>query len=824
MRVRTRHALAFFFFSTLLTSGFLVPRMGIATAAPAQPGPAGASSAPSTLILSVVPPKLPADGASYPGVIVSLVSSTGKPTLGLADITVYLTSSQQNVGSVSPKAILKAGRDYAVANFSTTSTPGSTSITASSQGLTATSATLTTVTPSGFPTHLKVIPVPDSLLVNPMGTGTVLVEILDDVGLPAKAVSATAVTLSSSNNNVVNLPASSLTVPIGSVISKAKYLIGVIPGVATITASASGFNSGSGSVSVVGPSPFALKISAQPNPLPTSAHGRLVISLTDPQGNPARAPSDVSVSIRSSSNNVVSAQPTVTIPSGRIYAIAPFSSTANPGTANLTASSPGLKSDFAVVASTQPVTPVKLKLSVAPNPVLADSSGYSSVVVSLTDAGGNPALALFDISVTLTSSNSAVGNINNSVKITSGSSYALATFSSTFFVGSTSITASAQDLLSASGRATSYGPIPSKAVVQSLPNTLPADGGSYPVLKVMLQDASGSPALAPVGVVVQLASSRTNIASVNSSVIIGAGQTYALTNVATTISQGTANITASSSGFDSSSTSMTTISPAPSQLAVYVSPSTAIHSLGSDDALLAVQLQDSNSLPARARQDTSIVVTSSNSTVQMGPLQLSIKTGQDYALIHIGARSSRSGTLTASSGGLASASVTFAVNPLQLSASLTSSSPIVTVGTPAVLSLAVELLGAPLSGANVTFSTTLGHTSSVKGVTDATGQFTDTFMSQQAGVATITAAIYQPLLGNQTVSTTVLVSGASSGTSGGAAGGSLGALIAFLPIVGVVVFLAILGFAMRRIVRTRRASVDGDGDDFDQDEKKSLKS
>jgi hypothetical protein len=266
------------------------------TAAAASPPAQGAT--PASLFLSVVPPKLPADSGSYPSIVVSLQSSGGKASLALADTVVFLTSSQESVGGVSQQVTIPKGAGFAVANFTTSTTPGTTSISASSAGLSAVSTQVITVTPSGFATRLRVIPVPGSQIVNPTGKGTIMVETLDSAGFPAKATAAIAVTLSSSNNN--------LSVASGSVLSYATYDVGFFPGVATITGSASGFNSGSGTVTVQGPSPFAIKILAQPNPLATSSSGRLVVTLTDPQGNPARAPSPVSVAISSSNTTEVS--------------------------------------------------------------------------------------------------------------------------------------------------------------------------------------------------------------------------------------------------------------------------------------------------------------------------------------------------------------------------------------------------------------------------------------------------------------------------------------------------------------------------------------
>ena len=777
-------------------------------------------AAPAALVLTVVPPELPADGGSYPAVVVSLESSAAKATLALNDTVVFLTSSQESVGTVTHQVTISRGTAFALANFTATATPGVTSISASSNGLSAASTQVTTKTPSGFATTLSIIPVPGSQLVGPTNQGTVLVETLDSAGFPAKASASIPVTLSSSNNNVVSLPSASLTLATGSVLTPVPYDVGASPGGATITGSASGFSSGSGTVTVEGAAPSALSMFAQPDPVATSTAGRLVITLTDAGGNPAPAPSTISVAISSSNTSVVAPDQTATIAAGQIYAVASFISGPIPGTANLTVSSPGLVTDFALVNVAVPVQPSNLKLDTAPNPVLADKGSFDSVVVMLTDASGNPADASSGVSVTLSSSDSSVGSVSGSLYIPPGSSYAVASFSSTYFVGKTSITASAPNLQSATAMVRSYGPIPTKVIVQALPSKLPADGGIYSALEVMLEDTNGLPAIAPASVSVQLASSSPDIATVSSTVIIPPGQSYALTNVETTISPGMASITATSSGFSSSSTTLGTVSPAPSRLGVYVAPSDGTQSLGrGGDAILAVQLQDSASSPARARQVTQVVVTSSNSSLIAKPIHLNIPAGADYAWAPLTISQAGSGVLTASTAGLSSASTSLSELSVPVSVTLTTSAPIVAVGTQATVQLQVQVMGSPLQGASVTFTATSGSMSVATGVTDSSGQFTDTFIPSSNGVATITAVVEDPVLGNQTTGTNILVTlPGAAGTGTHAAKGGLGVIATILPIVIVLVVVVIIALGARRILKKRAST--GDGDESDEGEPK----
>jgi hypothetical protein len=770
------------------------------------------SATPVALVLSVIPPKLPADGGSYPAIVLSLQSSTKAASLALNETVVFLTSSEQGVGSVPSQVTIPAGAGFAVANFTATTTPGTTSILAHSVGLSSASAQVTTVTPSGFATHLSVIPAPGSQLLNPAAQGTVLVEALDSAGFPAKASSPIDVSLSSSNDNVVSLPATTLTLPTGSVLTSTPYDVGTAPGTDTITASASGFTPGSGVVSVQGTLPFALSVFAEPDPIATLTSGRLVVTLTDTEGTPAPAPVPITVAISSSNTSIISSDQTTTIETGQIYAVASFASGAAPGTANLTASSPGLKSDFATVTVARPTLPAKLTLLGAPNPVLANNGSYDSVVVALTDANGNPAVAPSNILVTLTSSSSIVGDIGGSLTIASGSSYAVASFTSTFFVGSTSITAIAQNLQSAMSTVSSYGPVPTQVIVQALPSTLPADGGQYSALEVMLEGASGAPAIAPTDVSVQLTSSSTDIATVNSTVVIGAGDSYVLAEVTTTISPGIANITATSPGYASSSAGFVTTRPGPSQLGFYAAPASAIQSLGQrGDAVVAVQLQDSGSAPARASQDTPVVVTSSNGSVMAKPIQLDIPAGADYAWAYVNASQPGETILTASSSGLASGNANLSVSSLPIVLTLTSSPPVVAIGSSATVQLQVDVLGSPVEGANVTLSATPGAMSALNGITDSTGQFTDTFIPAVDGVAIITALVQDPLFGNQTTGTNILVALAGAAGTGHAKG--LGSTVLIMVVALVAVVVVVIGLGARRVLKRRGKDPDEDEED-----------
>ncbi len=227
--------------------GILLVGLTLVGALPTSPTHAAASQslAPAALSLSPIPPKLPADNNTYPAVVVSVVDAGGQPTVALADINVSLTSSEENVGTITANVVIPAGETYAIANFTTTHTAGVTTITATTTGLTTASTVVTTVIAVGYPTHLVITAVPDTVPASAASTGNLILELEDDVGLPAKAITDVPISLYSSNTNVVNVTAATTVMKQGEYLKEINYTSGFVPGAAVITASATGFASGS---------------------------------------------------------------------------------------------------------------------------------------------------------------------------------------------------------------------------------------------------------------------------------------------------------------------------------------------------------------------------------------------------------------------------------------------------------------------------------------------------------------------------------------------------------------------------------------------------
>jgi hypothetical protein len=406
------------------------------------------------LALTIIPPKLPADGGTYPAIVVSLVDSNGLPSSALTDLMVFLTSSQTNTASVPDTVTIPAGSEYVVANAVTTSTPGTTSITASSHGLVSKFAQLTTATPSGFPSKLKVFVSPTSLLKR-ADSGSVRVELVDDAGYPSKALSSITVLLSSSNASIAGLDQSSLTLNPGDIYTTGTFHTFSNSGQAVITASSTGYGSGGAVVAIVlpcttscGASELLLKLVPATLPTDGGTYKALQVGLATSSGLPAVSSSDTIVQIFSDKPGIVSVPDFVTIPAGSISVLAALTTSSLPGHSSLTATSSSLLPGNANVTTVIPA-PSRVQEYLAPPSTFVTSIGNSPIlVVQLQDSNGNPARARIVTDITVTSSNKSIVKGPLSLTVPVGQDY-VSTLLAASGSGKSTLTSSAQGLVSA---------------------------------------------------------------------------------------------------------------------------------------------------------------------------------------------------------------------------------------------------------------------------------------------------------------------------------------------------------------------------------------
>jgi len=283
--------------------------------------------------------------------------------------------------------------------------------------------------------------------------------------------------------------------------------------------------------------------------------------------------------------------------------------------------------------------PAKLCLFAGSPSVLADNSTYQCIFVQLQDSNGKVARAVQDITIGLSSSLTIVGAVDSSITISKGETFSSANFTSTFYPGTTTISASATGFATVLSTITTVGPMPFTIAVYGFPATLPADGNSYPAIMVQLQDSTGLPARAPHGnVQIALTSSDTTIGTVSQSITIHEGETYAVANFNTTTKAQTeakietATVTAVSQGYSSNQVTITTTPVAlnPTKLKIFTGPSKVLADQNSYKQI-AVQLQNATGFAAKGSEDTMINIASSDSSIcQIESVK--ILTGQNYAL------------------------------------------------------------------------------------------------------------------------------------------------------------------------------------------------
>jgi len=363
------------------------------------------------------------------------------------------------------------------------------------------------------------------------------------------------------------------------------------------------------------------------------------------------------------------------------------------------------------------------------------------------DDAGLPSAAVSPMSVLLLSSNETVANVETtSITIAPGDIYETESFSTTGNPGTTQFSAEATGfktaettvtVVSATACGTSCGP--SELTLRVIPSTLPADSGSYEALEVGLATSTGLPAVSSSKTPVTLSSSSLSIISMPyTSINIPAGSISVLVGLTTTFVAGKANITAlpGINGLSLASVSVTTVTRSPSALQAYIAPPSLFVTPGGDRPILVVQLQDNSGDPAIAREQTEVTVTSSNSSMISGPINLNIGTGEDYAMTELSAYGAGQSILTVSSSGFNSSQVTLSLDRTPSVTSASSSSTSTT----------------PITYVTSTVEQTTTHTSTQ--VTTATQSVTSVFSTTfsttvstayQTSTVTVTAETYDSI-------------------------------------------------------------------------------
>ena len=399
------------------------------------------------LKLELSPPIITADGETHEIVVVQLETDNGYPYLAQQDVTVYLASSNLDIGLVDESVVVPAGRSYAKAVFNASYNSGISVITATAAGFT-TDEAIIQVMRSDFDAQLRVYAVPDVMPAVEDVVGRAVIQILDLEGTPYNTLQDVNVVLSSSNETVLTLQ-EAVTIEKGTNYVEVPFTINSeVPSEVTVFAHASNFEPGSDVVTTMNETgaPDGLRLYFGPSILlpDQSSHDIVTVQLMDSEGKPAEAETSTVVTMTSSNLNIATVDRTLTIPRGSYHATAQVRTRYVNGESTIAASSPSLDPQQGLL-TVQGAVPKILEIYTVPNRVIADGSSNMIITVQVQDEDGYPIKTERDIPLYLSSS-ATIGDVPVSATISKGDSYATVPFTSTTRTGEATIVVATQGI------------------------------------------------------------------------------------------------------------------------------------------------------------------------------------------------------------------------------------------------------------------------------------------------------------------------------------------------------------------------------------------
>ncbi len=397
----------------------------------------------------------------------------------------------------------------------------------------------------------------------------IYVQIQDSEGRPVILRTDLLVTLTSSNLDVGTVN-NKLIIPAGDTFSTAIFNTTHKPGVTTITASAPGFKAGMATLRTVNPysntsTPIGLRIHITPRIFPAikGLSGVISVQLLSSDNTPLTAYSDINVIITTTNTTVIRLPESITIKSGASYGSATFKITGRIGRAIITAQAQGYKPDNATVLVVKcGGEPTELALALNPKNLPPDNTYHKSLIIYLLDRNGEPTIAKKDIRIYLTTSNNKVAETEKYTVIMKGKYYTITRIRTKLETGTTVITASAQNLKTATVNLKVKGFKPSRLKVYTAPPLILADGRRKNIISIQIQDKNGLPIASWRDIIVYLSSSSINIGSVPSSIKIDKGESQATVYFTSTSNPGVTTITAQAQGLEAASATLqTTVLP-----------------------------------------------------------------------------------------------------------------------------------------------------------------------------------------------------------------------------------------------------------------------
>ena len=653
-----------------------------------------------------------------------------------------MSSSNLQIGNVTKSLLFPAGSVFINTYFYTTNSPGNTTISAFASGYRPANLVVSTAKVGGIPSALEVFLSPSQIPPDRKLNSTVVVEAVDIFGNPVNLANDTTIFLSSSDSEIGNV-SHSLVIARGQSFATTTFYPTYVAGQSIITASAPGFTSGSNVITTVGPTAGKLVVTVAPSIISTNKTETATVSIQLQDINsetPAIASSNVDVVITSSNTSVAQVlDPTITIPAGSSYESITISAGGSPGVANITAAAQGyLKSSALVqaVKTVSKVTPNKLFVSFAPGILLPNDTRYEGAVIVelqwVNQSTGTviPAYSTSGVTVYVRSSNNQSMLVDpEPLTIPAGATHASLYVDSTFLPGTAEITAQSEGLTSDTEQLISSGLIPDALQVQFAPNIL-LSGSSSSVVIGLINNATGEPAKAPQNAtVVTLISTNPSLVQVQHYVTIPGGKTYARANINTSSGvTGNVQVIASASGYISSNSTISLVTPAATNIGVYPLPDQLVAD-NQTFAAIAVQLQDSAGNPQKTDVPVPVSLTIDSPATGYVTPQVTIPPGSTFVLANV-TTTTTTGMINVSAfaNGFKPGNAGLSSIAFPSTAKLQTTRSALPFGSRVNLTLYVSSMGSPVSNASVNWPSNLGISNEVNS-TNATGYATASFQA-----------------------------------------------------------------------------------------------
>ncbi len=394
---------------------------------------------------------------------------------------------------------------------------------------------------------------PSTLFADGESHQCVFVQLQNNRGDPIQAPADVLVTLTSSDLSVGSVTGS-IIIPEGGNFGQGSFTTTTNAGQSIITASAQGYYTGNAEIVTIQPMTEAqLKIYALPSVVPaiSGQTGKIFVQFLDVNGVPFPSPQSLLITITASNSSVITVAPSAVITAGSNYATVDFSSTGKVGNATISALTQGLTAGEAFVRfETTQVVASQLRVELGPNVLTPDGSSHRSVILSLLDKNGMPVKAMRDYVVHLSSSNTHVAGVTESVTITNSSYLATAQLESRA-LGSSLIAASAEGLLPDTQALTVDGSTPKTLSIRITPSSVIADGQTNPVVTMQVMDQNGLPVYLDRAVNLFISSSNPTVGNIVQVATLLPGTNYAQLVFEPASTPGTTIITVASGGLES---------------------------------------------------------------------------------------------------------------------------------------------------------------------------------------------------------------------------------------------------------------------------------